>query len=356
MTTHSDMTKIPAPNRSTLNLAAVMPELGRIEVRDVPRPVLGPRDVAVRVEAVGVCGSDAAYYKVGYIGDWVVDGPIILGHEAAGQVAEIGPAVTEVQVGDRVAIEPGTPCRDCRDCLAGRYHLCPDLKFLATPPYDGALVQYLALDERNLFVLPENLSYDEGALLEPLSVGIWACRRASLQPGDDVLVIGAGPVGILAAQTARALGAASVTLVDVSDFRLELARSLGFATEKSDQQSGTDFDVLLECSGAPGVLAAALWRLRTGGRAAMVGMPKQDVQLPLSKLNVRELTISLVNRYSHTWPTAIALVASGRVDVKPLITHHFPLNQTEDAITLASRIPNSMKAIIRPQQGAGGES
>lgn len=331
------------------NSAAVMPELGRIVIQSVPYPTLGPREVAVRVESVGVCGSDATYYSVGYIGDWVVKGPIILGHEVAGQVHEVGSAVTRVAVGDRVAIEPGTPCRDCRDCMAGRYHLCPDLKFLATPPYDGALVQYLAMDERNLFRIPDTMSYDEAAMVEPLSVGVWACHRAALQPGDDVLVTGAGPVGILAAQTARALGARQVTITDISDFRLSLAESLGFDVERSDSPESSEFDVFIECSGAPGVFAAGLERLRTNGRAAMVGMPKKPVELPLSNLNVKELTFSLVNRYAHTWPTAIGLVAGGRVDVKSIITHHFSLAESEQAITLAASVPDSMKAIIHPQ-------
>ena len=332
------------------NSAAVMPELQRIELQEVPYPEIGPRETVIEVQAVGVCGSDTTYYTVGYIGDWVVEGPIILGHEVAGRVVEVGPEVTRVQVGDRVAIEPGTPCRDCRDCMAGRYHLCRDLKFLATPPYDGALVQFLAMDERNLFPIPDTMSFEEGALLEPLSVGIWACKRASLEPGDDVLVSGAGPVGVLAAQTARALGAGSVTLVDISDFRLQLARELGFDVERSDAPSERDFDVLLECSGAPGVLAAGLARLRTNGRAAMVGMPKKPVELPLSNLNDKELTIGLVHRYSHTWPTAIELVASGRVDVKSIVTHRFPLSETEDALTLAGRVNDSMKAVVYPQQ------
>ncbi len=334
------------------NLAAVMPEFGTIEVRDVPLSEPTGRDVVVNVKAVGVCGSDTAYYTVGYIGDWVVDGPIILGHETAGQVVAIGPDVESIAVGDRVAIEPGTPCRDCEDCLAGRYHLCADLEFLATPPYDGALVQNLVIDERNLFVIPDSMSYEAAALCEPLSVGIWACRRAGLQPGDRVRVTGAGPVGILAAQVARALGAADVVVSDISDFRLGIAADLGFQTEKAGEvepgPGHEDADVLLECSGAPDALATGLWRLRNGGRAAMVGLPKQDVSLPLSRLNVKEITLSLVNRYAHTWPTAIALVASGRVDVGPLVTHRFALEETADALTLASRIPDSMKAIILP--------
>ncbi|MHA7984666.1 NAD(P)-dependent alcohol dehydrogenase [Rathayibacter sp. CAU 1779] len=331
------------------NFAAVMPELGSIEIRDRGEPELGDRDALVRIEAVGVCGSDVAYFTVGRIGEWVVDGPIILGHEAAGQVVAVGPRVTQVAVGDRVAIEPGKPCRDCRDCMAGRYHLCAELQFLATPPYDGALVQRMAIDERQLFRVPDSMSYEEAALCEPLSVGIWACHRAGLEPGDRVLVTGAGPVGILAAQTARAFGAASVTLTDVSDFRLDFARSLDFEVERAGEGGPNDFDVLLECSGAPSALADGLWRLRTNGRAAMVGMPKQDVLLPLSKLNVRELSIGLVNRYAHTWPTAISLVSGGHVDVASLVTHRFGLNRSIDAITLAGRVPDSMKAIVMPQ-------
>ena len=140
------------------NRAAVLPELNTIEIREVPDPTPLPHQAVVRIEAVGVCGSDTAYCTVGRIGDSVVDGPLILGHEAAGQVIEIGSAVTGVVVGDRVAIEPGTPCRDCRECLAGRYHLCPDLVFLATPPHDGALVEKLAVDSRNHYRLPDSMS------------------------------------------------------------------------------------------------------------------------------------------------------------------------------------------------------
>lgn len=332
------------------NHAAVMPELGLIEIQTVDEPTPGPREAVVQIEAVGVCGSDTAYYTVGRIGDYVVDGPIILGHECAGKVIAVGSDVTQVAVGDRVAIEPGTPCRDCRDCMAGRYHLCPDLVFFATPPYDGSLVQRMAIDERQLFRMPDSMSYEEGALCEPLSVGIWACRRAGLEPGDRVLVTGAGPVGLLAAQAARAFGANSVTVTDIADFRLDMARELGFDVERVGEGTSRDFDVLLECSGAPTALADGLWRLRTNGRAAMVGMPKQDVALALSRLNVNELTIGLVNRYAHTWPIAIELISSGRVDVSSLVTHRFPLDETADAIMLARNVPDSVKAIIAPQQ------
>lgn len=334
------------------NRAAVMPEVSRIEIEDVNEPTPRPRQAVVQIEAVGICGSDTAYFTVGHIGDWVVDSPIILGHEAAGQVVAVGSEVSQVKVGDRVAIEPGEPCRDCRECTEGRYHLCPDLKFLATPPYDGALAQRVAFDERQLFPIPDAMSYEEGALCEPLSVGIWACRRAALEPGDQVLVSGAGPVGILAAQAARAFGAASVTVADVSGFRLGIARKLGFAVEKAGEAGRRGFDVLLECSGAPGVLADGLGRLRANGRAAMVGLPKQAVELPLSNLNVNELTISLVHRYAHTWPTAISMISSGQVDAASIVTHRFPLDRTAEALMLSKQVPDSMKAIIEPQRVA----
>lgn len=333
------------------NRAAVMIELGNIIIEDRPEPAPGPMEAVVRIEAVGVCGSDTAYYKVGRIGDYVVDGPIILGHEVSGQVIQTGSEVTNVAVGDRVAIEPGTPCRNCRECTAGRYHLCPDLVFLATPPHDGALQEKMTIDARNLYPMPDHMTYEEGALLEPLSVGIWGCKRAGLEGGDDVLVTGAGPVGLLAGAAARALGAGSVTVTDLSDFRLGLARQMGFKTERSDAPAEERrFDVLLECSGAPGVLGQAMARLRPAGRAAMIGMSKEEsIGLPLSQLNVNELTLALVNRYNHTWPLAIELVASGRVDVAPLVTHHFPLAEAADALTLASRVPDSVKAVIHPQ-------
>jgi len=329
-----------------------MPTIGAIEIREVRLRAPAAGQAQVRVEAVGVCGSDTAYYRVGRIGDWRVEGPIVLGHEASGTVVAVGDGVADVRVGDRVAIEPGSPCRDCTECLAGRYHLCPDLAFLATPPYDGALVQNLTIDARNLFPIPDSMSFEAAAMCEPLSVGLWACRRAGLMPGDHVRVVGAGPVGILAAQVARAEGAADVVISDISDFRLGVAERLGFRTEKAgsvpEGPGYEDADLLLECSGAPEALAQGLWRLKNAGRAAMVGMPKRDVTLALSRLNVKEISVSLVNRYAHTWPTAIALVASGRVDVESLITHRFELDDTEAALTLAQDVSDSMKAVIYP--------
>jgi len=332
------------------NLAAVMTAIDTIELKDRPDPVAGPGEAVVAIETVGVCGSDVAYYHYGKVGPFVVEGDIILGHETAGTVVAIGAGVENVAVGDRVAIEPSTPCRDCVQCMAGRYHLCPDLEFLATPPYDGALVQRLAIQARNLFVLPESMSFEEGALVEPLSVGLWGCQRAGLRPGDRVLVTGAGPVGLLAAESAKALGASSVTVTDISDARLALAARHGFATERSDAPGADSFDVLLECSGAPGVLADGLARLAPAGRAAVIGVSKVNAELPLHTLNWNELTISLVSRYQNTWPLAIALISSGRIDLDGVHTHSFPLDRAADALVVGATDRDAVKAIVYPQR------
>jgi len=333
------------------NKAAVMTGLNVIEIQDRPEPVAGPGQAVVRPISVGVCGSDVTYYKYGRIGNYIVTGDIILGHEVAGDVESVGEGVTNVKPGDRVAIEPGTPCRQCADCLKGNYHLCLDLVFMATPPYDGCLVQQMLLDARTLFPIPDSMSYEEGALIEPLSVGLWGCRRINLQPGDHVLVTGAGPVGLTAAEVAWALGAASVVVADISDFRLGLAAKHGFETETPDNPIDRSFDVLLECSGVDGVMAAGLERLGNAGRCAMIGMHKTPtLPLALASLNPQELTIALINRYNGTWPVGIALAASGRVNLKDFVTDEFTLSQTAEALNNTSTNPKALKAIIHPQQ------
>ncbi|NNC11709.1 NAD(P)-dependent alcohol dehydrogenase [Planctomonas sp. JC2975] len=333
------------------NLAAVMTALNTIEMRERPEPEAGPGEAVVAIRAVGVCGSDVSFYRYGRIGPYVVDGDLILGHEVSGEVLSVGAGVSNVEPGDRVAIEPSMPDWTCEQCRAGRYHLCPNLRFLATPPVDGVLVQRLAIDARTLFRMPDSMTFEEGAIVEPLSVGLWGCQRAGLRPGDDVLVTGAGPVGLLAAEAAKALGARTVTITDVVEPRLELASTHGFATELSGSadRSSRTFDVLLECSGAPGVLADGLGRLGPAGRAAVIGISKQNADLPLHTLNWNEITISMVSRYQNTWPLGIALISSGRVNLEGVHTHSFALADTAAALNIGATDPTAVKAIIYPQ-------
>ncbi|MCU1667546.1 MAG: Alcohol dehydrogenase GroES domain protein [Blastococcus sp.] len=323
-----------------------------IEERPVPRP--GPAQVVVRVRSVGVCGSDAHYYEHGRIGRFVVEAPLVLGHEGSGEVVELGPDVTRLTVGQRVAIEPGVPDLTCEQCLAGRYNLCPDMRFFATPPIDGALAEYVVVHEAFAHPVPEVISDDAAALLEPLSVGLWACRKARVSAGDRVLVTGAGPIGLVSVQAALAFGATEVAVSDVNPARLALAKELG-ATEVLDARESRLSDlprppqVLLECSGYAPVIAEAIRALDRAGRAVLVGMGSDEVALPLSVVQEHELELMGTFRYANTWPVAIALVASGRIDLDRLVTGTYRLDQTEEALVAGRRDPQSVKAVIRPQ-------
>ena len=253
--------------------AAVLHAPGEIRIEERERPEPGPREVLVQITAVGVCGSDVHYYEHGRIGPFVVEAPLILGHESAGRVVELGEGVTKHAVGDRVTLEPGVPCGRCRECRAGRYNLCADVVFFATPPVDGAFAEFVPIHEDFAFALPDELSDEEGALMEPLSVGVWACQKAGVSAGDRVLVTGAGPIGQLAMQCARAFGATEVTVSDVNPHRLELARRTGATrTVTPDDELDGDYDALIECSGHPGALTAGIKALRPAGTAVLVGM------------------------------------------------------------------------------------
>lgn len=328
----------------------------RIEDRPVPEP--GPREVLVRVAAVGVCGSDVHYYEHGRIGPFVVRAPMVLGHESMGTVVALGPGATRHTVGERVTLEPGIPCGQCRECRAGRYNLCPDVRFFATPPIDGAFANYVTIHEDFAFALPAAVSDDAGALIEPLSVGLWACRKARLRGGDHVLVTGAGPIGLLAMQAALALGATEVTITDVNDRRLELARKTGATrTIRVDQQplagAGVEADALIECSGQPDAVLDGIRSLRPAGTAVLVGMgPKEEGTIPLSFLQNREITLTGTFRYTNTYPDAIALVAAGRVDLDAIVTGHYGLADAEQALQAGRRDPGSVKAVVVPNGAA----
>jgi L-iditol 2-dehydrogenase len=334
--------------------AAVLRGPGDVVLEDRPVPSAGPGEVVVRIRSVGVCGSDTHYYDHGRIGSFVVEAPLVLGHEAAGEVADVGPGVSDVAVGQRVSVEPGVPDMSCRQCLAGRYNLCPNMRFFATPPIDGAFAEYVVVHEAFAHPVPDSIGDDAAALLEPLSVGVWACVKGHVTAGSRVLVTGAGPIGLVAVQTALAFGATEVIVSDVNPARLALATELG-ATDTVDvrETSVADLDrppeVLLECSGHPPAIGEAIRALDRAGRAVLVGMGGDEVPLPLSVVQERELEVTGTFRYANTWPTAIALVASGRVDLDRLITGTYRLDQAEEALTAGRRDPQSVKVVIRPQ-------
>ena len=332
---------------------SVLYGVGSLGIEERPDPVPGPREVVVRVASVGVCGSDVHYYEHGRIGSHVVDAPLVLGHEASGVVVGVGAEVTRVEVGQRVSLEPGVPDFTCPECLAGRYNLCHGMRFFATPPIDGAFAELVTTHEAFAHPVPDTLSDDGAALLEPLSVGLWACSKASVGAGSRVLVTGAGPVGLMAAQVARALGAAEVVVTDVNPHRLQVARDLGAtavidARHQSVAGCGIEPDVLLECSGHPGATGEAIRAVARAGRVVLVGMGGDELALPLSRVQEYELTVTGTFRYAHTWPAAIALAASGRVELDRLVTGRYSLDRVGDALTVARTDPRAVKPVVTP--------
>lgn len=334
--------------------AAILNGRRDIVVEERPLPQAGPGQVLVRVDSVGVCGSDTHYYEHGRIGRFVVDAPLILGHEAAGTITQLGPGVTGRHVGQRVSIEPGVPDFSCDQCLAGRYNLCPQMRFFATPPIDGAFAEYVVTHQAFAHPVPDTIGDDAAALLEPLSVGIWACRKGRVTAGSRVLITGAGAIGLVSLQAAIAFGATQVVVSDVNASRLALAQQLGAtavvdARESSVASLGRAPDVLLECSGHPPAIGEAIRALDRAGRAVLVGMGGDEIALPLSVVQERELEVTGTFRYANTWPTAIDLVASGRVDLDRLVTGRFRLDQAEEALTAGRRDEKAVKAVVRPQ-------
>ncbi|MGD9496990.1 MAG: NAD(P)-dependent alcohol dehydrogenase [Armatimonadota bacterium] len=342
--------------------AAVLHAVHDMRVEQVPRPRISPeRDVLVRVRSVGICGSDMHFFERGRIGGIVLRQPTIMGHEAAGEVVEVLDEGCGLRPGDRVAIEPGYTCRRCEFCRSGRYNLCPDVVFLAAPPVHGAFAEYLAWPSDFLFRLPERLSLDEGAMIEPLAVGVWAARRAGVTAGDTVAVLGAGPIGLTTLQAATAHGATRAIVTDLVSARLEVAAKLG-ATEVIDASQtdaeaavmeltgGQGVDVAFECAGAIPALQMALRVARSGGTVQLVGMPaEQHPQIPLYEVINRELNLLGLFRYANCYPPAIALVEAGRVDVASLVTHHFPLDRTVEAMRFVQEHKDEViKAVVHP--------
>jgi L-iditol 2-dehydrogenase len=333
----------------TMN-ASLLLTTRQVVMKEIVVPTLDPDQVLVRVTAVGVCGSDVHYYEHGRIGPYVVESPLILGHELSGQIEAVGAAVDPRRVGDRVAVEPQRPCRVCIQCKSGRYNLCPDMEFFATPPIDGAFVEFVAIQSDFAHTIPDVVTYEAAALMEPLSVGIWACQRAQVGPGSRVLVAGAGPIGVIVAQTARAFGATEIVVSDVDAGRRSFALAHG-ATRVLDPSEvsveGLDFDAFIDASGVAQAVRSGILAVRPAGHVILVGLGNDDLELPVSYIQNREIWLSGVFRYANTWPLAIDLVASGRVDLDVLVTGKFPLADAEAALN-AGKEPGAMKSIVYP--------
>ncbi|WP_381797884.1 NAD(P)-dependent alcohol dehydrogenase [Streptomyces niveus] len=339
---------MPAPDSTR---AAVLHGPGDLRIESIPLRTLGADDVLVTVDAVGVCGSDMHYFSSGRNGQNVLRQPTVLGHEASGTVTATGSDVT-LEAGTRVAVEPAVGCGTCATCRSGRYNLCPFGVCFGSPPTHGTFSERIVAASRAVHPLPDSIPLEVGALIEPLAVAVWAVQRAKVRFGDRVLVTGAGPIGILVMQVARAAGAAEVIVTDVNDARLERARALGASAvlntaEKAPELSG--IDRLLECSAHPAALWQGIRTLRPAGRATVVGQAAPSVDgLPLAHLQRWEIDLVTAFRYAHAFPTAIALAAEGRVDLAGVLTGRFPLDLAADALRAPVKDPSHLKVVVRP--------
>ncbi len=330
-----------------------------IDLSDVDK--LGPNDVRIKLHTVGICGSDVHYYQHGRIGPFVVEAPMVLGHEAAGIVVERGAKVKHLQEGDRVCMEPGIPDPNSPASRLGMYNLDPAVRFWATPPIHGVLRPTVVHPAAYTFKLPDNVSFAEGAMVEPLAVGMHAAGKASITPGDQAVVIGAGPIGLVTALAALAGGCASVLITDVVQPKLDLAESLkpgairginvardSIKDHVNRQTDGWGADIVFECSGHAAAAASVFDLLAPGGRVVYVGMPGEPIAYDVVAGQIKEARIEHVFRYAHVYPRALRLMGSGQLDIKPLITDTFTFAQSKEAFDFCVRMPDtSVKAQIR---------
>jgi len=311
-----------------------------------------PYEFQLASNTVGICGSDVHFWKDGKIDKWVITEPLVTGHESAATVVKVGSNVKNLKVGDRVSVEPGTGCMACQVCKDGFYNLCPDIAFHAVPPTGGSLRRYYNHSSAFCHKLPDHMSFGEGALMEPLAVAVYACKRAGITEGSGqkVLVTGAGPVGLLTALAAKALGAEDVCVIDINENRLKFAEKMGISktllikmnvetealADQVIQLLGDSPNITLECSGAESSLNLAIYVTKDGGNVVMVGLNHRKVAVSLSSAACREVNLLGVKRYRHSFPLAIYLVSTGKLDVRPLITHKYRLEDAVQAFETAS--------------------
>ncbi len=319
---------------------------------------LGPRDVRIATGVVGICGSDVHYYTDGGIGPFVVREPMVLGHEGAGTVVEVGDQVEGLGVGDRVCMEPGIPDMDSRASRLGLYNLDPAVTFWATPPVHGCLRESVVHPAAFTYRLPENVSLAWGAMVEPLAVGLHAATKARIRPGDVAVVIGAGTIGTVTALSALAGGCGRVIICDVVQERLDLAAGLGAITPVNvgkenlaeatmEMTAGWGADIVFEASGNAAAAATAVEPLRPGGHIVFIGMPNEKVPFDIVALQAKEARIETVFRYANVYDRAVELLASGRIDVGKLITDTFPFEKSVEAFEYAAAPPaTSLKVQI----------
>jgi D-xylulose reductase len=338
--------------------ALVLKEKNKLAIMDMDiKETLGPDDVRIKMHTIGICGSDVHYYTHGKIGNFIVKEPMILGHEASGTIIEVGKNVKTLKTGDRVCMEPGVPNLRSRAMMEGMYNLDPDVVFWATPPYHGCLRETVVHPAMFTFKMPDNVSFAEGAMVEPLSVGLQAVKKASIKPGDVGLVTGCGTIGILAGLAALAGGCSKVIITDVIEPKLKIAESYGMVPVniiKQDLQKTVDkitggwgVDVIFEASGNEAAIANIFQPLCPGGKVVFIGMPVNPVPVDIVAAQAKEAHIETIFRYANVYPRALALMGSGKMDVKPLVTDKYKFADAIKAYDYAVKPePRTVKIVI----------
>ena len=323
---------------------AIMEGIGKMGFTQRPIPTPKEDEVLVKLEYVGICGSDMHYYETGAIGDFVVEPPFVLGHEPGGTVVEVGSKVKHLKVGDRVALEPGKTCGHCRYCREGKYNLCPDVVFFATPPVDGVFQEYVAHEADLCFKLPDNVSTLEGALIEPLAVGFYAAIQGDAHLGQKAVVMGAGCIGLVSLMALKARGVQEVYVVDVMDKRLEKAMELGatavingkkedVVVRLNELTGGLGTDLAIDTAGSEFTVRQAIMAAAKGSTIVLVGYSRTgEMNMPTDFILNKELTLKSVFRYRHIYPIAIEAVASGKVNLKGIVSNIFPLSDIQNAM------------------------
>jgi len=334
--------------------AAVLEEIGRIEIKDIEKPKPGQGEVLIKLEYVGICGSDVHYFEHGRIGDFIVEEPLILGHECSGTIVEVGSGVEGFSLGDRVVPEPGYACNKCGYCKSGRYNLCEKMTFMATPPVDGAFCEYVTYPADMTFKLPDNVTLENGALIEPLAIGIYAAERGKVFPGSRVLVQGAGCIGLVTVLACKAYGASEVILTDVLDNRLETGKRLGADStiNVTKENMGTDFepvDIVIDCVGIETTVNNSIDHVKRGGMIVLVGMGSDgNIPVNLNRAISKEIDFATIFRYRNIFPKAIKMVSDGKIDIGGIVTHTFDFDEIEDAMKFVMKNKETVvKAVVK---------
>ena len=341
---------------------AFMRGTDKMIIKEIEVPEVGEKEVLVQLEYVGICGSDVHYFHHGNCGAYKVnlEEDYMLGHECAGTVVKVGANVKDLKVGDKVALEPGITCGQCEFCKAGKYNLCPDVVFLATPPVQGCYEEYIAFPENMCFKLPENMTTKEGCLIEPLSVGFHAANQGDVQVGESVVILGAGCIGLVTLLACKAHGAGNIIVADIVDARLEKAKELGATHVINSKEvnaleeiarltGGKGADKVFETAGSPITIAQTAFAVKRGGTITLVGLSAQEeINYNFAQIMDKEATIKSVFRYRNIYPKAIVAVSAGAIDVNGIVTHEFDLEHIQEAFEEAiNNKTDLVKAVIK---------